>query len=229
MADLVKRDGSSFGLNNSLSNWPLGIRFLFLHSARSITLLMNRTWTRKEVSGVSQMTWRREKRMGFSRRLGIEQLEARSMLSATVFAHNNINYFLQQSEPAIERYDIVNEQWLEPIALAGFQGTPTVAYADDEGIYVSFYDGDGSLHRFDLDGSNHRHIATWNRPVHELYSDGDILFVNQSSSSYIRFISFDKTTWQFIDVYDRSVASAFRGASISREQNRIVGRSSTLR
>jgi hypothetical protein len=147
------------------------------------------------------------------------------MLSATAFEHNGISYFLQQSEPAIERFDALSEQWLEPISLSGFQGTPTVAYADDDGIYVSFYDGNGSLHRFDLDGSNHRHIITWNSPVHELYSDGNVLFVNRSSSSYIRFTSFNKTTWATIDVYDWSGASAFRGGSISREQNRIVGRS----
>src|SRR5712671_2403420 len=85
----------------------------------------------------------------YERSLRVEALESRCMLSATVFEHNDIGYFLQGTGK-LQRYDIAQEKWLSPIQLAGAQSGATVALVDDDGIYAAF---GTTVYRYNLDGT----------------------------------------------------------------------------
>ncbi|MCA9073937.1 MAG: hypothetical protein KDA93_02805, partial [Planctomycetaceae bacterium] len=146
------------------------------------------------------------------------------MLSATVFEHNDIGYFVDDSEPTLHRYDIANEAWLSAIELEGGGGPPTVAHVDDDGIYVAY---DKSVYRYSLDGTGPTHLLNAPDSVQAIHSDGNVLFLNHTSGHYARFISLNKTTNAIIDTFENYVESV-HGSSISIDFNRIIGRSSGI-
>ncbi|HEY3392748.1 MAG TPA: hypothetical protein VGK58_08570 [Lacipirellulaceae bacterium] len=151
----------------------------------------------------------------------VERLEPRHLLSATVFEHDGIAYFLNQSDPGFARYDISAEQWLAPIDLAGANGLPTTAHADDDGFYVAY---GNSVYRYGLDGSGQAPVMNTQYAVQRLHTDGDLLFINHSSGLYARVVSVAKSTNTVIDTADFYVHS-IHGSSIDPGSNRIFGRS----
>ncbi|WP_442483675.1 PKD domain-containing protein [Aeoliella sp. SH292] len=154
----------------------------------------------------------------------IELLESRCVLSATVFEHENVAYFLNQSDPGFARYDIEAEQWLTPIDLTGATGQPTAAAVDDDGFYVAY---GTSVYRYGLDGTGQTSLMSAQNPVQRLHSDGNLLFINHSSGLYARVISVNKATNSVIDTMDSYIDSIY-GSSIDTESNRIFGRTSGI-
>ncbi|TWT87127.1 Chitinase A precursor [Pseudobythopirellula maris] len=152
----------------------------------------------------------------------IEHLERRELLSATVFEHDGIAYFLDQSDPGFARYDIASEQWIAPIDLTSASGLPTAAHADDEGLYVAY---GKSVYRYGLDGSDQTPVINTQYDVRRIHTDGDLLFVNHSTGLYARVVSLDKATNTVIDTMDSYIDSIY-GSSIDTESNRIFGRTS---
>lgn len=150
-----------------------------------------------------------------------EHLEPREVLSATVFEHDGIAYFLDQADPGFSRFDIAAEEWLAPIDLEGAAGLPTVAHGDDDGFYVAY---GTSVYHYELDGTGQMPIISSQYAVQRLHTDGDLLFVNHSSGLYARVISVDKVSNSVIDTADYYVRS-IHGSSIDTESNRIFGRS----
>lgn len=142
------------------------------------------------------------------------------MLSATVFEHDGIAYFLNQSDPGFARYDIAAEEWLAPIDLAGASGFATVGHADDDGLYVAY---GKSVYRYALDGTGQTAVMSAANDVQRLHTDGNLLFVNHSTSLYARVISVSKTTNTILDTADFYVHS-IHGSSIDTVSNRIFGR-----
>ncbi len=159
-------------------------------------------------------------RYRLGRRLDIEQLEQRCMLSATVFEHNDIGYFLDQSDPGFSRYDIQNEQWISPIDLADATGLPTAAHIDDDGFYVAY---GKTVYRYQPDGSGQTHVINAQNDVRRIHTDDNLLFVNHTAGSYTRVISVDKDTNTVIDTIDDYLDTIY-GSSISTPENRIFGR-----
>lgn len=151
----------------------------------------------------------------------IESLESRVVLSATVFEHDGIGYFLQVGDPGFARYDIQNEQWLPRLDLSNATGSPSAAHIDDDGIYVAY---GRAVYRYDLNGSSDTHLINANDNVHALHTDGDILFANHSAGLYTRYISINKVDNQVVDTINDYLDTTY-GTSIAPEQNRIYGRS----
>src|SRR5687767_11978129 len=155
-----------------------------------------------------------------TRRLQLEPLELRSLLSATIFEHNNVGYFLRSATPRLERYDIASQSWLAPVNLAGASGTPTAAHVDDDGIYVAY---GNVVHRYNLDGTGQTHLLNVANNVHAIHSDGNLLFLNHSTGLYARLISINKSTNTIIHTIEQYVESVY-GSSIATGMNRIFGR-----
>jgi hypothetical protein len=160
----------------------------------------------------------------FSRRrarLEIQQLESRLALTASAVEHNGVGYFLQTGDPGFARYDIENEKWLDRVDLVGAAGAATFAEIDDDGIYVAF---DSTVYRYNLDGTGQTHVLSTQAPVRGLHSDGNVLFINHSSGLYAHVVSVDKNTNQVISSFEAYI-DALGGSSISRETNKLFGRS----
>lgn len=156
------------------------------------------------------------------RRRNPEVLELRLLLSATMFEHDDVGYFLSQSSAEIERFDIAAEQWLDPITLESAPGTPTAALVDDNGIFVAY---GSQLIRYAPDGSDPLELVGIWGPIIALHTDGNLLFVNYSSGLYARFTSVNLSTNQLIDTFQNYVDSVV-GSSIATDVNMIFGRSS---
>lgn len=142
------------------------------------------------------------------------------MLSTTVFEHEGIGYFLDQSDAGFDRYDIVEQRWMAPIDLVGISAAPTVSHVDDDGFYIAY---GKSVYRYDLDGTNETHVINAEYNVESLHTDGDILFINHSTGLYARFISVSKATNTVIDTLESYVHSN-HGSDIDTMSNRIFGR-----
>lgn len=149
-----------------------------------------------------------------------EPLEPRCMLSATMFEHESIGYFLNQTHSRLERYDIAGETWLTPVSVANPIGTPTVAHSDDDGIYVAY---GKAVYRYDLGGGGQTHLLNAQDNVIAIHSDGNLLFLNHTNGYYARIISIDKTTNTIIDTIDNYIDAVY-GSSIAPSVNRIFGR-----
>lgn len=163
-------------------------------------------------------------RRTLKRQLQAERLESRCVLSATVFEHNDIGYFVDDDSASLQRYDIANETWLSPVTLAGAPGTPTAALVDDDGIYAAF---GKSAYRYDLDGSDQTHLINLEYNIIGIHTDGNLLFLNDSSGLYARLVSINKTSNTVIDDFENYV-DAVVGSSISPETNRIFGRTAAV-
>ena len=149
----------------------------------------------------------------------METLESRRLLSG-IDQVGDIGYLFSGNGSTLQRYDVGAEQWLAPVALANAPGEVTASLVDADGIYVAY----GQIvMRYDLGGGAPTHLMNTSSNVHELHSDGDVLFLNHSSGLYARFISIDKQTNAIIDVATNYVDSVY-GSSISTSANRIFGR-----
>ncbi len=156
--------------------------------------------------------------------LRIEELEPRCLLSATVFEHDGIGYFLDQDEPQIQRYDIANELWLAPIMLDDAANPPTVGHMTDQGLFVA----EGrSVYRYNPDGSEQTHLIDTAHDVIAMHSDGNLLLLNMTTEDRPRFLSIDQTTHDPLGSFNGYGETVF-GSSIAPDINRIFGRTQNL-
>ncbi len=135
--------------------------------------------------------------------------------------HNGLAWFLHDSPARLVRYDLNARQWLQEIALPTARGTATTCLVDGDGIYVAY---GVSVYRYDLSGQSETHLVTAPQTVQALHSDGSLLFVNHSTSSYAKFISLSKTTNTQIATFEQYIYST-HGSAIAPSQNKIFGRS----
>lgn len=151
----------------------------------------------------------------------IESMESRLLLSATVTEFEGVAYFLGEALPEVARYDIENEEWLSTIPLTTGVGLPSAFHVDSDGLYAAF---GRTVYRYDSDGSNPTHLLNVNNDVIAIHSDGNLLFINNTSGLYTRATSIDKSTNTIIDTIDDYLDTLY-GSSMATEQNRIFGRS----
>ncbi len=153
------------------------------------------------------------------RSLALEPLESRCLMSATVMEHGDIGYFLNASADRVERYDILNEQWLAPVDLEGDIGTPTVLNVDDDGLYVAY---DRAVYRYNLDGAGRTHLLNTQSAVEAIHSDGNLLLVNYNTEHRARFVNIEKSTNTVVATIE-GYLDAMRGTSIAPSLNRVFG------
>lgn len=134
----------------------------------------------------------------------------------------DIVYFLPEASPKIERYSLVTQQWLAPIALPTQHGTPTAFGLDDDGLYVAY---GSAVKRYTVNGGLEIHILNANSPITEIFSDGNLLLLNRSDYMYARVTSINKVNNVVIDEFENYI-DALAGASIAPGINKIFGRSS---
>ena len=156
-----------------------------------------------------------------NRRLRLESLEHRRLLAVSPIEMDGVGYFVSPSDASISRYDVANERWLSPIALAEATTPPDSAHVDQDGIYVAF---GREIYRYDLSGGTRLHLLNTSSNVIGLHSDGNVLFVNHSAGLYTKATSIDKTTNAVIDTIDAYV-NVIAGSSIAVSHNRLLGRS----
>lgn len=134
----------------------------------------------------------------------------------------DVIYFFSSQPAVVERYDTQLREWLPALELPAARGALTAGTADADGLYIAY---DKSIYRYSLVGSGERYLMSSNHTVRQLFTDGDLLLANISSSLYARFLSISKVTNTFIDDYERYVHSLY-GGSIARSINRLFGVSS---
>lgn len=135
--------------------------------------------------------------------------------------HNDVAYFLHNSAPRIEKYDLNNEVWLSSISLTRI---PTAFHVDDEYIFVAF---DKSVYRYDDTGGSETHMGNFDNLVHDLFTDGELLFVNHSNGLYGIVNSLNKQTAAQISSINQYIESLY-GTSHVPSKNSIFGRTSGI-
>lgn len=131
-----------------------------------------------------------------------------------------IAWFLHDSPARIVRYDMTARQWLADIVLPVARGTATALHVDADGIYVSY---GASVYRYNSAGGAETQLLNTAQPVQSIHSDGNLLFINYSSSLYARFVSLDKTTNAQKATFENYIDSVY-GSSIAVSANKIFGR-----
>ncbi|MDQ8204165.1 fibronectin type III domain-containing protein [Pelagicoccus sp. SDUM812003] len=106
-----------------------------------------------------------------------------------------IAYFLHSDADQISRYDLENQTWLDPIAIDESASCFVVA---DDFLFVAY---GKILYRYALDGSDATHLGNFLHPILSLHTDGDLLFVNHSSSGYAYIDSYDQNTLGRLDSF----------------------------
>ena len=128
----------------------------------------------------------------------------------------DVAYFLHNSTPRIESYDLTTESWKTVITLSQI---PTAFHIDDAYLYIAY---DKAVYRYTYDGTNETHLGNFDHTVHGLFSEGDILFVNHSESYYAYLNSVNRHTAAQIDSTSDYI-DAVLYASHSPENNKIYG------
>lgn len=154
-------------------------------------------------------------------RLGIEVLEERLALAASIVEHNDVGYFFDSSSNVVGRYDIQNKNWLAPVTLRNTTTGPTVVHVDSNGIYAGFGQ---SIYRYNSDGTGRTHLINLQSPAIAIHSDGNLLFLNHSVTLYSRFVSINKNNNTVIDSVETYI-NALSGSSIAPSLNTLYGRS----
>jgi len=113
------------------------------------------------------------------RRSNFEELESRSLLSATIFQHDDIGYFVNASERRLERYDLAGDEWLSPIVLPEHAAPPAAAMIDSYGLYVAY---GGEVYRYEIDGSSEEFVEDYGGEIRDLYSHSNNLYVTYVST-----------------------------------------------
>lgn len=133
-------------------------------------------------------------------------------------------HFTVPTPPQIQRFDLPSRTWLSAIPLPGTRGELTAATVDGNELYVAY---DTTVYRYDLNGQNEQLVTTVESKIHSLFTDGNLLIINQIlvQSGNGRVIFVDRAQNTIIPNNDPST-SAHHGATISRTTNRIFGVSS---
>jgi len=126
-----------------------------------------------------------------------------------------IAYFVFESPAHIERYDLVGEEWLDPIALSA---VPTAFHVDADGLYLGF---GTAVSRLTLDGTSETHLLDTLFVVHDLVTLDGYLYGQDTYA----FFSVDKETDEVISY--GFFAYVLGGMSTAPGQNKIFGRTTT--
>ena len=148
-----------------------------------------------------------------------ECLEPRAMLSATVFRHGDVGWFVDPAKPEIDRYDIAAERWLDPVVLRDAPGPATAALVDEDGVVAAF---GNRIYRYAADGTSPTWLFATQQDVVSLHSDGRFLFVVTNTATNGRVTSVDKTTNAIVDTRE-TWSGAFAPTSIATGMNKILG------
>ena len=140
-----------------------------------------------------------------------ECLEPRAMLSATVFRHGDVGWFVDPAKPEIDRYDIAAERWLDPVVLRDAPGPATAALVDEDGVVAAF---GNRIYRYAADGTSPTWLFATQQDVVSLHSDGRFLFVVTNTATNGRVTSVDKTTNAIVDTRE-TWSGAFAPTSIA--------------
>jgi hypothetical protein len=132
-------------------------------------------------------------------------------LETTTF--DRIAYFLHASPHEIQRYDMLAEEWLAPIALGD---VPTAFTVDQDGLYVAF--GRRTV-RLNADGTGEFHLQDTASDVRELVTDGNVIYLFE----YSPITSVNKDLGAQIDQADYFYN--MRGVSLAPSLGKIFGRS----
>jgi hypothetical protein len=135
--------------------------------------------------------------------------------------NGDVAYFLFAYSPRLERFSLTNAQWLAPIPLPTTYGLPSAFTVDAGNIFVAYGQ---SLKQYDLDGSKEIHLLNPTDPIQGIFTDGNLILVNHTSSLYARFTSLNRTNGAIIAEFENYVDSVV-GACIARSRNKILGRS----
>lgn len=127
--------------------------------------------------------------------------------------NDGITYFLFDSSPRIERYELESETFLDPIILSD---TPTAFTVDPEGIFVSF---SRRTSRLTLDGSKEAHLHNSSSNVKNLFTFNEFLYLqnNQTITGINKFSG--------KRVFYKDYFYGMSGISVSKEGKKIFARS----
>ncbi|MCK4565636.1 MAG: hypothetical protein KAU94_13280, partial [Verrucomicrobia bacterium] len=138
--------------------------------------------------------------------------------------NGSVASFVMDSPARIEQYELSTRQWLPSISLPSTHGLPTAGWIDADGIYVAY--GQAS-YRYDQAGNNEVHLVDTAQNINQIFSDGNILFLNRSGGLYARFTSINKDTNTLVANFENYIESLV-GASIAPSINKMFGRSSGI-
>lgn len=129
---------------------------------------------------------------------------------------NEKTYFLHESSPRIEIYDLSNKTWLQAITLSQI---PTAFHIDAEYLFIAY---GNTLYRYSHDGTNQTHVGNFNYPVKAVFTDGNLLFVFHNSVTV-----FNKETTAVVSTDGGQYGLTYMRAGISHapEINTFFGRS----
>src|SRR5262245_35464136 len=104
-------------------------------------------------------------------------------------ASDDTAYFLVDTPPAIERFDLFSGNWQSPIPLV----EPPITFAvDSSGIYVAFHQG---ISRFDLEGTFETRLTSNGFGAGQLLIAGNQLIIVYGGEMFgAHVISLDKLT-----------------------------------
>lgn len=148
-------------------------------------------------------------------RAQVEGLESRTLLSS-IAQVAGVGYFPSDKGARFQRYDVANQKWLAPVALANWPGGNTASLVDGDGIYVAY---GRNVMRYKLDGSSPTHLINTAYDVDAIHSDGKLLFLDYAG----KLISINKSTNTLVDTIEPFFG--VHGSSISTTANKIFGRS----
>ena len=131
--------------------------------------------------------------------------------------YGGIAYFLFDSPPSIERYDLTNSQFLSGLPLAE---APTAFAVDADGIYVSF---GRRTSRFALNGSGETHLRNTPTDVRALVTLGPYLYIHYESGYDANYVSLNKISGVQID-WKTYIYGGLNGISIAPTIRKIFGR-----
>ncbi len=154
--------------------------------------------------------------------LRIEQLEQRCLMTASPVESGGIGYFAHAT--SIERFDIQQERWLEPVTLANTSASPSAIHVDASGIYAAF---GRAVYRYNPDGASRVHLLNTTNNVIAIHADENLLIINSSSGFYSNLTSINKITNAVISTSSVYLDSLY-GSSIAPSKNIIFGRTEGL-
>lgn len=132
----------------------------------------------------------------------------------------NTAYFIQSAPGRVDRYDLASRQWLSSVTLPAARGTPTCGHVDADGIYVTY---GTAVYRYSLTGTGEVHLVNAPSNPIAIHTDGNLLFVNHSTSLYAKVISINKSTNNQIAVFENYI-DEIHGSSIAPSVNKMFGR-----
>jgi hypothetical protein len=86
-------------------------------------------------------------------------------------ASDSIAYFLMESSPRIEVYDLKVKSWKPAITL---KQIPTAFHVDKSNLYVAY---DKAVYRYSKSGGEEKHLGNLNYRITSIFTDGDFVFV----------------------------------------------------